>query len=605
MTRAISKSLVAAVCLLVVGHGGRASTQTGAQAAFQRGLAALHQFEYEDANEAFQQAQGLDPGFVMAYWGEAMTYHQTLWRNENVKAARLTLARLGPTPAARRARTHSENEQAWLGAVERLFGDGDAETRRRTYADAMAQLHARQPDDPDAASLYALALLGTMSRGLIGHVDAHEGHSETLAGSAVQAQVAEILEGVLRSHPEHPGALHYLLHNYDDPEHATLAAAAAQKLATLAPASSHALHMPAHIFFQLGRWHDAARSDRAAFAASDAWVARKRLAAAMRNYHALSWLQYELLQLGRYREARATMDELAPVVKASAGVPNTGPTRGTRAWDPNAVAASGGPGHLGLLSDLSSMHARYVIETSGWPLMAAENNFGNANELFAIGMSAAYGGDATRAERARGGLAERAQDPREGDLRPAIALLELEVAGAIAHAAGRGDEAVRILQAAAEREAQLPPPLGLPAPIKPAPELLGEVLVTLGRPVEAIPLFEQALRRYPNRSLSVLGLARASAAAGNMEAARRHYRALLTNYDQADADLPQLQEARAAATNAPPAVQTARLEPSRYIWWLLGATLVAMTTWAVRALARAKRRDPVARAPHKAAKRRR
>ena len=109
--------------------------------------------------------------------------------------------------------------------------------------------------------------------------------------------------------------------------------------------------------------------------------------------------------------------------------------------------------------------------------MAAENNFGNANELFAIGMSAAHAGDAARAERARGGLAERAQDPREGDLRPAIALMEREVAAAIAHAAGRGDEAVRILQAAAEREAQLPPPLGLPAPIKPAPELLGEVLI--------------------------------------------------------------------------------------------------------------------------------
>jgi tetratricopeptide (TPR) repeat protein len=492
-------------------------------------------------------------------------------------------------------------------------------------------LHVREPDDPDVASLYALALLGTMSRSLIGYVDtstsnaenaeaaetgqtlrslralrsSHDGHSQTLAGSAIQARVAEILEDVLRSHPEHPGALHYLLHNQDDPAHAHRALAAARTLARLAPESSHTRHMPAHIFLQLGLWQDAARSDRAAFEASEAWVARKRLDAAMRNYHALSWLQYELLQLGEYRDAWATIDDLAPVVKAT--------------------------GQLGFLSDLSSMRARYVIETASWPLMAAENNFGNANELFAIGMSAAHAGDAARAKRARGGLAERAQDPREGDLRPAIALMERELAAAIAHAAGRGDEAVRILQAAAEREAQLPPPLGLPAPIKPAPELLGEVLVALGRPVEAIPLFEQALRRNPNRSLSVLGLARASAAAGNADAARLHYRALLSNFDGADADLPLLREARAAIERpGVPSNGRARLQPSRlrslislasfgearrsafgakaarYIWFIAATVLLATIALAMRARTNTKKRGPVARTPQKtAAKRRR
>jgi tetratricopeptide (TPR) repeat protein len=579
MRGVVSKSLVAAaVCLLVVANGGHPSAQTGAHAAFQRGMAALHHFEYEDANEAFRQARELDPAFVMAYWGEAMTYHQTLWRNENVEAARLTLARLGPTPAARRAKTRDAKEQAWLGAVERLFGDGDPETRRRSYADAMAQLHAREPDDPDIASFYALALLGTMSRSLIGYVDSHEGHSQALAGSATQAQVAEILEGVLRSHPEHPGALHYLLHNQDDAAHAHRALAAARTLARLAPESSHTRHMPAHIFFQLGLWQDAARSDRAAFAASDAWVARKRLDAALRNYHALAWLQYELLQLGKYRDAWATIDELAPVVKSS--------------------------GQLGLLSDLSSMRARYVIETSGWPLMAAENNFGNANELFAIGMSAAHAGDAARAERARGGLADRAQDPREGDLRPAIALMEREVAAAIAHAAGRGDEAVRILQAATEREAQLPLPLGLPAPIKPAPELLGEVLIALGRPMEAVPLFEQALRRNPNRSLSVLGLARASAAAGNANAAQAHYRALLSNFEQADRDLPLLREARAALEPpATPAYPRPFGAVALVTITLLGLAGAALLFWGKKQAT--KKKGPVSRARQKRAAKRR
>jgi tetratricopeptide (TPR) repeat protein len=514
----------------------------------------------------------------MAYWGEAMTWHQTLWRNENVAAARQALARLAPTPSLRRAKTTDRKVQGWLGAVERLFGDGDAEARRRQYADAMAQLHAETPEDPDVASIYALALLGTMSRSLIGYGDAHEGHNRALAGSQTQTQVAEILERVLRTHPEHPGALHYFLHNQDDPVHASRALEAARTLARLAPASSHTRHMPAHIFLQLGLWQDAERSDRSAFAASEAWVARKHLDPAMRNYHALSWRQYELLQLGRYREALATIDELAPTVKAS--------------------------GQLNLLSDLSSMRARYVIEAADWPRMASENNFGNANELFAIGMSAATSGGAERAERARRGLEERAQDPREGDLRPAIAIMEREVAAVIAHAAGRGDDAVRILQAAAQLESQLPAPLGLPAPIKPAPELLGEVLLTLGRPREAMPFFEQALARNPNRSRSVLGLARGSRAAGDVDGARRHYAALLANFDRADADLPLAREARAAlATSAPP-VLPARVEASRY-GWLIPAALVAAIGLAAYAFARARTKGPVAGAARKGASKRR
>jgi tetratricopeptide (TPR) repeat protein len=340
----------------------QSSSAGAAQAAFLRGLTALHYFEYEDANDAFREAARLDPSFAMAYWGEARTYYQTLWRNENVAEARRALARLGPTAPARSAKARTPTEQALLGAVEILFGDGDAAARRERYAEAMGRLHAREPGDPEVASLYALALLGTMSRSLIGASDAHEGHSQALAGSETQARVAAILDGVLKSHPDPPGALHYLLHNYDDPAHAALAAGAARAAGDAGAASSHALHMPAHIFFQLGLWHDAARSDRAAFAESDAWVRRRKLDPALRSYHALSWWQYELLQLGRYREARAALDELAPVVKAS--------------------------GQLGLLSDLSSMRARMVIESADWALMATANTFGNVNELFALGMSA-------------------------------------------------------------------------------------------------------------------------------------------------------------------------------------------------------------------------
>src|SRR5262249_684486 len=162
----------------------------------------------------------------------------------------------GPTAAARAARTQSRKEQLFLEAADALFGAGDAAQRRQRYAAAIAALYAREPDDPDVASFYALALLGTMARAPIAS-HAPTGHKRARAGSETQTPVNEILEKVLRAHPAHPGALHYLLHSNDDPEHAESALPAARALAQLSPDSSHALHMPAHIFLQVGAWKDA------------------------------------------------------------------------------------------------------------------------------------------------------------------------------------------------------------------------------------------------------------------------------------------------------------------------------------------------------------
>ena len=497
-----------------------------AQAEFLKGVAALHNFEYEDANAAFIKAQRIDPAFAMAYWGEAMTYHQTLWNNEDVAAARRVLLRLAPDANARAAKAGTARERGFLAAAEALFGSGDVTARRAAHARAMAAIYAQFPDDAEVATFYALALLGTMARGLSGAEEAHEGHSAALAGSAIQARVTSILEGVLRSRPRHPGALHYLLHNNDDPDHARLALPAAGIYAQVAPASSHARHMPAHIFVQLGMWREAALSDQAAYAASDAWVKARRLPLTVRSYHALAWLQYELLQLGRHREARDTLAQIEPVVKAS--------------------------GDLRLLSELASMRARFVIDTSQWTLLSRERNFGNVNELFAIGLSAARTGNAPAAELSRQALAERSRMQQEGDMRPVIAIMERQVAALIELAAGRGERAVEILRSAAQAEQLLPAPLGLPKPIKPAAELLGEVLTEIGRPREALGPFQQALRRNANRTLSVLGLARAARASGDIPTARAQYAALLRNYAGADAGLPEVSEARAAVNGAPP-----------------------------------------------------
>jgi tetratricopeptide (TPR) repeat protein len=528
-------------------------------------MTALHHFEYEDANDAFRETQRIDPGFALAYWGEAMTYHQTLWRRENIEAARHALGRLAATPARRAAKANTPRARALLGAVELLFGDGDAPSRQDRYAAAMAQVHAAFPDDPDIASLYALALMSTVSRGLLGYSDAQDSLTRGLAGSTVQQQVATLLDQVQAAHPRHPGALHYLLHDYDDPEHARLALNAARRYTMIAGGSSHALHMPAHIFLQLGLWGEAASSDRAAFDASADRARRKGLGPVFRNYHALAWLEYELLQLGRYSEAWQTVVEIKSVVNAdSAG----------------GDSSAGGvehSGHQPLLSDLSSMRARYVIEARRWDLMAAEQNFGNVDELFAIGLSAARTNHLQLAETARQALAARVQSEQEGDLRPAIAIMEREVAGLIALAGGRRDEATRTLQVAARSELDLPAPFGMPAPAKPAPELLGEVLLEIGRPREAAEWFEQALRRNANRTLSVLGRARAAAALGDADAARERYGDVLASFYHADAGLPELSEARTALERLPAsrALPASGARSRTLLWAVLGGLMTA------------------------------
>jgi tetratricopeptide (TPR) repeat protein len=276
--------------------------------------------------------------------------------------------------------------------------------------------------------------------------------------------------------------------------------------------------MPAHVFLQLGMWAEAAASDEASFRASEAWVARKKLGVGMRDYHSLSWLLYESLQLGRYRKARETLEQIAP-----------------------AVEATGAPRLKALQSD---MRARYVMETRSYALLAGANDFATTGELFAIGASAARRGDAVRAERALAELKRRAGSRDKGDFKLDAAVLERELAGLLALGTGLGDDALARLQEAVALEAELPPPMGPPRPLQPASELFGEVLLDRGKPREAAAEFERSLRHWPNRSRSVLGLARASAALGDREAARRRYRKLLESWRLADADLPELAEAR-------------------------------------------------------------
>ncbi|MFI5176204.1 MAG: hypothetical protein ACHQKY_15185 [Terriglobia bacterium] len=253
-----------------------------AQRHFLRGLAALHSFWFEEALEELRQSTEIEPDFMMGYWGEAMALNHPLWAQQDTEGARSVLKKIRDTSKL------TDRERAYINAVKLLYGEGDKLSRDRAYSAAMGKIYRDHPEDLEAACFYALSLLGTVRPG---------DH-----GFRRQMQAGAIALDVFQKNPNHPGAAHYIIHAFDDPEHAILALPAARRYAEIAPAAPHARHMPSHIFLQLGMWPDVASSNESAWAASRAWVKQKHLPDSALDYHSLQWLLYSYLQQGRYRE---------------------------------------------------------------------------------------------------------------------------------------------------------------------------------------------------------------------------------------------------------------------------------------------------------------
>jgi tetratricopeptide (TPR) repeat protein len=476
--------LLLAALVAIAATPGAVPAQTSsasAQPDVAEGISWLHSFEYERALGAFERAEAADSRAAMAYWGQAMCYEQLLWGNENVAEARRILARARERGAVARA---TPLERAWLATLDPLFGDDERLTRLRAYAAAMRALAGKYPDDPDVAAFHGLALLATRSRGLAGH---HSGLDEQpqLVGSAEQEQAARIFERVLGTHPKHPGALHYLIHTWDDPANAHKALEAARVYPSVAPESSHARHMPAHVFVQLGMWAEAIASDEAAAAAADAKTAKDGLPVTAHDFHPLSWLVYEYTQAGRFDDARRALERLR------------GPAQATQ--DPR------------LLSLYATLRTRVEVEAGNWGALTGPD-FVNYEELFGVGFSAAQRGDTSLAERARIRLAELAASPRYAERRALVEIMALQVGAAIRANNGDVDGALALLADATRAERALPTSIGPPPLIKPAQEQYAETLLMAGRFDEALAQFDGALERAPRRRLSMEGRARTVAA---------------------------------------------------------------------------------------------
>lgn len=498
-----------------------------AQAHFLRGLAALHSFWFEEALDEFRESTKAEPDFMMGYWGEAMAYNHPLWAEQDTEAGRKTIAKIKDLPKL------TAKERAFINAVRTLYGDGDKLTRDKAYADEMEKVYRAYPEDLEAACFYSLSLLGTVRPGD--------------KGFARQMKAGAIAMEVYQKNPNHPGAAHYIIHSFDDPEHAIISLPAARRYAEIAPEAHHARHMPAHIFLQLGMWPEAAASNESAWAVSNEWVKRKGLAASARDYHSLHWLLYVYLQQGRYNKA----EELLSIKQKE---------------------MAGANRDAGVSRYNEDMAAAYVVETEAWDwtkkLFNADANreadsmashaAHNAGQMtarmrrnqslpaFIRGLAAAKTGS-PEAEKSIAELqAIRKQMTDNGNAYAAKSaeIFGLEIAAVLASSKKNDDEAIEIMKRAIALEEEMSPPSGPPSLIKPSHELFGEILLRANRPKEAAAQFQMALARQPNRARSLLGRARAARQSGDMKGAAEIYATLLRQWQQADPQLPELREAQ-------------------------------------------------------------
>ena len=475
------------------------SGNAAAQAAFLEGVKSLHSVQFDEAAVAFQRAQKADPSFAMAYWGEAMSHNHPLWAQQDDKAAKAILEKIAPTSDARQAKAKLPKEKAFLQAIDILYyAPGDKLARDIAYSDALARMYAQWPDDHEVATWYALSLLGTVR--------------PTDKGFRRQALAASIAEKVFAENPKHPGAAHFIIHAFDDPDHAPLALGAARSYAGIAPAAAHALHMPSHIFLQRGMWEEVRKSNIAAYKSATELNARMKLAEGREDFHTLGWLQYANLMLGNIDEAKANVESAKQAADRNAG--NAGIRNGylgmrarlileTENWERIALQAPEAP------------KAPQAPDHAGMPGMANMAPPSNNTWTFIAGYSAAKLGDLATAERAVAML-RGAREKAEGGANPyagrSIAILEKQVAALVANARGQKDEALKLAREAMDIELALSAPSGPPDPIKPAPEFYGELLIEAGKHAEAVAALELSLQRTPNRTPSVKAMQRARSA---------------------------------------------------------------------------------------------
>ena len=466
---------------------------------FDRAVAMLHSFWYDESEKAFTAVAVKDPECAMAYWGVAMSLHHPLWAPAPpavLEKGRAAIAK------ARAAKKQDARERGFIDALARVY-DGDDkrsfDDRNQAWAAAMEQVHRAYPNDRETEIFYLLALRSTAP---------NSDHTY-----AIQRKVGPRLEELFREQPDHPGLAHYIIHTYDYPGLAEQGLDAARRYSKVAPEAPHALHMPSHIFVRVGLWPEAITSNLAAEAAGRASAEKTGSTAAVaEQLHAMDYLAYAYLQRGEQDHARKVWDELKRITSAD--------------W--NIFSAT---------YAASAIPARCTIETRHWAEARALpeprgsggtywTEVAHGITYWARAMGAARSGhldDAksalARLESIRDGLLQA----KKQDGADTVEIMRLQAAGWIADAAGEKDEALRLLRASADLEDRTDKHPVTPGPVLPAREQLGDLLAELKRPSEALAEYKASLRTSPNRFNSLLGAARAADQAGNSVEARQLY----------------------------------------------------------------------------------
>ncbi|MFP5223932.1 MAG: hypothetical protein ACLGSA_16700 [Acidobacteriota bacterium] len=479
-----------------------------AQATFTRSLALLHSFGYEEARAAFKTAAEQDPGCAMASWGIAMTYYHPIWAPPT--AVELAEGRAAAEKASALG-AKSDREKRYVAAIGTFYRDSDRvdhRTRALAYKEAMKDLSSSFPDDSEASVFYALALLATAPA-----------DDATFAN---QKEAAIILNGILQKEPQHPGALHYLVHAYDYPSLAELALPAARTYAKIAPSSPHALHMPSHIFTRLGLWRESIASNLDSAEAARRLVARTHPGAASFDaLHALDYLEYAYLQIGDDEKALQVLQEAASA----------------KEFDDQSFVA----GYA-----LAAIPARFALERHRWDEAAKLETpsaklpwerfaYAQAITSFAKALGSARSGDPGNAraalvklQEAHGALSA-SRIPGPYDWAGQVDSMRLAATAWLSYVEGRKDEAVELARAAADIEDRVGKHPVSPGSALPARELLADMLLDNGRPEEALSQYEASLRVAPNRLNSLYGAARSAELSKDPGKAGRLYAKFLDN----------------------------------------------------------------------------
>lgn len=511
-----------------------------AQHAFVHGVMLLHLFEFDDAKNEFRKAEKIDPGFAMAYWGEAMTHDHPIWGEYDNKASRAALDKLGTTDAARVAKAPTTREKDYIAAVDILFfGKGNQHERDARYSDAMQKLAAAYPHDNNAQLFYALSLMG---------------RTEGVRNEHNYLQAAAIVEHVFKVNPRNPGAAHYWIHSMDDPAHAAGALPAAYAIIKLSPDAAHAQHMASHIFMALGMWDGVVKANLTALAVMAAQNPASQ-GPMVTCGHAYHWLEYGYFQQGRMRDGEHMLDACAQSYRTWYAWLNSAPSTKIKAAEKKQLPTDIEPYYA---SALSRMRNAAIVESQNWngPAVNLSVNIDGLGAFlggdaiwkdFVDGYAAAQRGDMQTAQAKLttfdAYVAKRAHSKNTQEL-DYLHVMGNELGGLLKIKDGQHERGLAMLRQATTQYQSIPFDYGPPATVVPPGELLGKELLALHQPTAAKAAFATALKRAPKRTESLIGLARADAASGDTTDAVATYKKLVAIWHAADPGLPGLTEAK-------------------------------------------------------------